>query len=193
MEETYIRQYDIAELDEGLCDDLIQLCDERLAHTDAGVTNYQENYRTCDTVDMPPSSLRDRVQHVLKAALMRYAADTQDLGYMKNLATIEVPRVLRYEPSEGHFSEHADTWNYESALRQLSAVIYLNDVEEGGETVFPRWKCTVRPKKGTIALFPPFFTHSHYAAPPQSSRKYALVTWFTFPDLTGQVAHYLTI
>jgi len=38
-------------------------------------------------------------------------------------------------------------------MRALTILFYLNDVEEGGETFFPRVNITVSPKKGSLALF----------------------------------------
>jgi len=53
----------------------------------------------------------------------------------------------------------------------------LNDVNEGGETVFqlnrevsPSIK--VQPKTGKLLMFPPLWTHPHLALPPVSGPKY---------------------
>ena len=34
------------------------------------------------------------------------------------------------------FHNHADCWNFATATRQISLIVYLNDVDEGGETNF---------------------------------------------------------
>lgn len=191
----YIRCYKLSVEDESLCDDLIEWCDRTASeNTNNSITNFNESYRQCTTFDLVEApELLQRLRAVLFTMLDKYAKDIEDVGYINGLTMIEAPRVLRYEPDCGHFHTHADNWNFESALRQLSVVLYLNDVDEGGETTFIHQNKTITPKKGRLAFFPPFFTHLHKARPPRSSRKYAMVTWFTFPNLVGKVGHYLTI
>ena len=41
-------------------------------------------------------------------------------------------------------------------------IIYLNDIEFGGETEFPVINQMVRPKQGRVGMFPPYYTHTHY-------------------------------
>lgn len=98
---------------------------------------------------------------------------------------LEVPQVVRYRPSAGeHFHDHADTWNTDSATRQVSAVAYLNDVTEGGETVFPHQGVRLRPSKGAIAIFPSNFLYVHRAEPPRSGAKYVILSWLHFQGPT---------
>lgn len=87
--------------------------------------------------------------------------------------------VIRYEPGQ-QFGLHVDqvaghaTWGQ----RQLSAILYLNDDYEGGATLFPRQGLEVKPEAGSIALFPPFWTHPHEGSPPKTGTKYVVVGWF---------------
>ena len=68
----------------------------------------------------------------------------------------------------------------QSDLRLISAVVYLNDDFEGGETEMPEkiWK----PKKGKALIFPSHWTFPHQARPVTKGTKYALVTWFHSSD-----------
>ena len=41
-----------------------------------------------------------------------------------------------------------------SAARELVWMIYLNDIEEGGETEFMYQKRRIKPTQGTMVIFP---------------------------------------
>lgn len=73
-----------------------------------------------------------------------------------------------------HFEDGAP----EVALRRLTYVVYLNDVEEGGETEFLYQGKRFKPKQGTVVLFPAGFTHVHRGNPPLSNNKYIYTGWF---------------
>jgi hypothetical protein len=53
-------------------------------------------------------------------------------------------------------------------------VIYLNDVEYGGETNFPLHEIAVTPKAGRIVFFPATWTHLHESRVPISSDKWII-------------------
>lgn len=64
--------------------------------------------------------------------------------------------------------------------RVLALIYYINDVDEGGETSFYYQKMSVKPKKGTLAVFPAGFTHTHKGHVPISSDKYVVTSWLMF-------------
>lgn len=76
-------------------------------------------------------------------------------------------------------------WHYESSSvgftrRLLTYILYLNDVEEGGETEFLYLHKRIKPKAGTFVLFPAAFTHTHRGNPPLSNTKYVVTGWVEF-------------
>ena len=85
-----------------------------------------------------------------------YFADMRqfkDMGY----------NLQRYTAGE-YYHWHVDADSPALANRQLVALWYLNDVVgEGGETEFIYQGVKVRPEKGKLILFPPFWTHQHRA------------------------------
>ena len=65
---------------------------------------------------------------------------------------------LVYYPVGGYFRPHHDATKNSNIVtdvtsREYTLLVYLNDVEEGGETVFPRLNLEVKPKKGKGILF----------------------------------------
>jgi len=57
---------------------------------------------------------------------------------------------------------------------------YLNDVEEGGETEFHYQDMKVKPKKGSLIIFPAGFTHTHKGNIPLSDEKYVVTSWLMY-------------
>ena len=63
-------------------------------------------------------------------------------------------RLKMYENNNyDQFKDHVDVQDYASARRFLVGFLYLNDVEEGGETSFPKLNFDISAKCGTILLF----------------------------------------
>jgi hypothetical protein len=76
-------------------------------------------------------------------------------------------------------------WHYESSgraycNRALAYILYLNDVDEGGETEFLYQHKRIKPEKGTLILFPAAFTHTHRGNPPLSNTKYIATGWVEY-------------
>tara|TARA_B100000424_G_scaffold122427_1_gene92710 strand:+ start:830 stop:1396 length:567 start_codon:yes stop_codon:yes gene_type:complete len=91
-------------------------------------------------------------------------------------------RLKMYENNDyDQFKEHVDVGDHASARRFLVCFLYLNDVEEGGETVFPKLKLAIKPKCGRILLFPATWQYRHAGLPPISGKKY----------IVGSYLHYL--
>jgi hypothetical protein len=62
----------------------------------------------------------------------------------------------------------------------MAFTIYLNDVEEGGETEFLYQSIRVKPKKGRIVIWPSGFPFIHRGNPPISGEKYLITSWMLF-------------
>ena len=93
--------------------------------------------------------------------------------------------LKRYTKGEGFYKPHYDVSLLDelSLNRVVSFLLYLNDVEEGGETEFVTLGLKIKPQRGKVVLFPPFWTHFHKAHIPISNDKYVISCW----------AHYLNI
>jgi hypothetical protein len=89
-------------------------------------------------------------------------------------------QVQRYRPGE-YYHWHIDGGSHELSQRQLVVLWYLNDVPgPGGETEFLYQQVKIRPERGKLVLFPPFWTHEHRAAVLQTGVKYIATTWVVF-------------
>lgn len=75
----------------------------------------------------------------------------------KNDCNLEQLQLVYYDTG-GYFKPHHDTTkdtNIDTIVtsREYTLLIYLNDIEEGGETVFPYLNLEIKPKKGKGILF----------------------------------------
>lgn len=95
-----------------------------------------------------------------------------------HLCGIEGIRMKKYEANDkDQFGWHADVGDAASSRRQLAMFTYLNDVEEGGETVFKGISgedAIVKPKRGRTVIFPPNFMFPHKGLKPVSGPKYLI-------------------
>ena len=99
-------------------------------------------------------------------------------------------KIQKTEPGEGYHvwhCEHAPT----NSTRVLAWMLYLNDVEEGGETEFLHQKLRYPPKKGDFLVWPAFFTHMHRGNPPLSDTKYVVTGWYEWIGINDDFTHIL--
>ena len=96
-------------------------------------------------------------------------------------------QVLHYGPGQ-EYKAHHDFFqpNTPSARnnRISTLIIYLNDVEEGGETVFPLLKLEGKPKQGSALYFEYFYRNPalndmtlHSSAPVVRGEKWVATQW----------------
>ena len=81
-------------------------------------------------------------------------------------------------PTEGYHLWHIEHGKgFELESRAFVFSIYLNDVEDGGETEFLHFSKRVKPKTGRIVIWPASFPYVHRGNPPLSGEKYILTSW----------------
>ena len=73
----------------------------------------------------------------------------------KDIMSFEDTMVIRYLEGQ-QYKPHVDYFLHDvSGIEQrvATAIMYLNDVEEGGSTTFPRLDLSFKPKKGSLIYF----------------------------------------
>ena len=86
-------------------------------------------------------------------------------------------KVQKTLPSGGYHVWHSEQGGGAHMRRILVYTLYLNDVEEGGETEFLYQQKRYPARKGDICIFPAHFTHPHRGNPPLSGEKYIMTGW----------------
>ena len=107
--------------------------------------------------------------------------------YLKNVGADDCYRVpfhftcLKIQktlPTEGYHVWHIEHGKgFDNEPRAFVFSIYLNDVEEGGETEFLHFSKRTKPKTGRIVIWPAGFPYLHRGNPPLSGEKYILTSW----------------
>jgi hypothetical protein len=91
-------------------------------------------------------------------------------------------RVQKTKPGQGYHIWHCDADNVLTSHRLITIALYLNTVDEGGETEFLYQSVRVPPVQGTMILFPTYWTHMHRGNPPLKGNKYFMTTWLQYMD-----------
>jgi hypothetical protein len=102
-----------------------------------------------------------------------YYAKKFDIGF----SCMETVQLLHYRNKNNFYKPHFD--DGATTSRIFSALLYLNEVEEGGETRFVHFNVSINPKPGRLVIFPANFIYLHEAKPPKLGEKFVFVTWFT--------------
>lgn len=104
-----------------------------------------------------------------------------------SIYTIDDINMQHYAKGKGGYHHwHSEHYPHptdptqKSLHRVLLWLIYLNDIDQGGETEFFYQQAKVKPKKGSIVLAPCGFTHTHRGCVPQSQDKYVLASWVMY-------------
>jgi hypothetical protein len=88
---------------------------------------------------------------------------------------------LQKTPIGGGFHTwHYENFNLETSSRLVTFQLYLNDVDDGGETEFLYFHKRYKPKAGTLLIWPSTYSHTHRGNPPLSNSKYIITGWLTF-------------
>ena len=111
-----------------------------------------------------------------------YKTYVQKFSVLENYASHKIYhlKLQKTLPTQGYHVWHSENGTRESSNRILVFILYLNDVEEGGETEFLYIKRRVTAKKGRLLLWPSGFTHTHRGNPPLSGEKYIMTGWVEF-------------
>jgi hypothetical protein len=109
----------------------------------------------------------------------QYASDYSILNELDK-HVIREHKMQKTEVGQGYHVWHCEAMGTDTSRRVLVWTLYLNDVEEGGETEFLYQHKRVKPKEGTLVIWPAGFTHVHRGNPPLTNTKYIITGWVEF-------------
>lgn len=137
-------------LSDDECDELIEQSKERLQRSKIGEDRSLNSIRTSSGVFVEQTETITRIEKRI-SQIMNIPIDHGD-GL----------QVLRYTPGQEykpHYDFFAETSRASTNNRISTLVMYLNDVEQGGETLFPLLNLSVFPTKGMAVYFEYFYTN----------------------------------
>lgn len=118
-------------------------------------------------------NLMNTVNDYLEEVPLKKFNEYQDLHFN----AIKIQKTL---PKEGYHVWHIENGGtMHQRCRVLVFSIYLNEVDNGGETEFLYQAQRVQPKKGRVVLWPAGFPYVHRGNPPLSGEKYIITSWLS--------------
>jgi len=134
-------------------------------------TSYGLSLGKASVVSETAKQIYDSCDKVVGSAISEYR---KIFKINEEIKTAESYGLLRYRPNE-KYNLHYDGGTETS--RAVSVLIYLNDDYEGGELEFPNFDIKIKPKAGTLVLFPSNYAYAHIAHPVKNGTKYVIATW----------------
>ncbi len=174
--ENFIGVYDSV-IPESLCKDLIHTFDTNKAEAvlNKGLPNFSQ---------MLIKTTKELEKVVIKALSLYQDTYPEHVKWFPSrlFPNLECFRVKNYRANtEDRYDLHIDVEDKEMAVRYLSFLFYLSDGFEGGETIFPEFNIEIKPKAGRVLMFPPVWTHPHYARKVTGDKdKYVMSTYLHY-------------
>tara|TARA_R100000027_G_scaffold11352_1_gene8081 strand:+ start:164 stop:880 length:717 start_codon:yes stop_codon:yes gene_type:complete len=98
-----------------------------------------------------------------------------------NVDYIEGFNIQKYTPPHDVYAALHSEWSEHNRIysrRTYVYCLYLNTINEGGETFFIKQNVKVKPEKGKLVIFPAYWTHLHKGIKTKET-KYILTGWLS--------------
>ncbi len=191
----------------GFCNDIIELFNNEEQHDGISGAGYNPSIKSTKDFKIPSIScnytgkyhkewvnIDNNLHSMISPLISQYVEEINNTLNPKNDWVYIRPRELhdtghqiqKYKKNYGHYkAKHNDfsilkNTNY---YRILTYILYLNTVEEGGETVFYE-NYKIKPTAGTLVIFPALWTYPHCGNMPISDDKYIITGWIYTKDHT---------
>ena len=184
----YVKVYDNI-LPEGICNYLINTIknswDKEVVSKDGAPNftqlNLNEHHNTM-------------INHLVHFATRAAPRNYDDVPFCEHwtppIRGMEEFRVKYYNGGTGdRFDNHVDVGDITSCKRYLALLFYLNDDFEGGETSFLHYNpdtkeysgfFNIKPKTGSVMVFPPMWMFPHRGQPVISGTKFIMSTYLNY-------------
>jgi len=172
-------------LDVRVCDELIEVFkanpDYHERYDNNGTPNFTQLNLTKHKELIP--EIQAYLSWQAWGLLQTYKESVSETKYWPGQYMFEEFRIKHYK-GDGHdqFDMHVDAISASTAKRFFAFFWYLNDVEEGGETVFPTLDLVVKPTKSTSFMFPPLWLYPHRGNPVTKGEKYLLSSYLHYME-----------
>lgn len=179
---TFIENYQTEEFE--LCDNIIERLEYYLENRQNSVmvgseTNDGQTQRVDYSINF--TALEDSLNVKIFDVLNKYVKEYSNkyTGFAQNPCMSRSIKVQKTPPKGGFHAWHSEHTSVNNcSYRNLTWTLYLNDVENGGETEFLEYGIKVKPKKGLLCFFPASWTHVHRGNPIYDGVKYIATGWY---------------
>ena len=159
------------------CDELIRLSKDKMQRSKIGSTREVDELRTSSSMFFQESEneIVTRVEKRISSIMSIPIEHGEGL------------QILKYTPGQeykAHYDFFSSTSKIANNNRISTLIMYLNDVEQGGETFFPKLNLSVTPQKGMAVYFEYFYNDEdlnkltlHGGAPVITGEKWVATQW----------------
>tara|TARA_R100001509_G_scaffold150327_1_gene109184 strand:- start:452 stop:1003 length:552 start_codon:yes stop_codon:yes gene_type:complete len=156
------------------CDELIKLFEESHYKSKLKKGGYP-NWTNLWICEYHPE-VEQKLQNVYTAIVNSYQKWLGEYGnyFSARVFEFEGTNMKKYVGgTDDMYKRHADVGSINTSQRFLAMLFYLNDDFEGGETIFYP-EMSIRPKKGSVVVFPPYWIFPHEGTPVITGEKYIM-------------------
>ncbi|MFZ9740324.1 MAG: 2OG-Fe(II) oxygenase [Candidatus Nanopelagicaceae bacterium] len=163
------------------CKKIIELFENNYIHSERIVNQGAPNFTQLN-VNKQISNLVPPLSGTILKHLNEYKKQySQFAKYFPPKICLEEFRIKCYNSQwEDRFDLHVDVTDKSSSIRFLSFLYYLNEDFSGGETVFPEQNFVMKPKTGSLIIFPPTWQYPHIGNQVMSGKKYIMSTYLHY-------------
>ena len=171
-----VKAYDNV-LPKNICENLIDLFEKNIQHQHFINHNSCPCFTEVNVNQVSTDIVRSLIPYLIDV-YDRYQKDINNY-YSPPLKELEEFRIKKYKTGgDERFDEHVDVTDYNSSLRAVAFLFYLNDND--GNTFFSRHKLNIKPVSGRVLIFPPTWEYPHSGLPPKSDSKYIMSTYIHY-------------
>ncbi|MEN1934255.1 2OG-Fe(II) oxygenase [Paenibacillus sp. 102] len=157
------------------CESLIELSKYSMKRSKIGASREVNNIRTSSGTFLERNEIVAKIEKRVSSIMNIPVEHGEGL------------HILKYTPGQeykAHYDYFAEHSRAAENNRISTLVMYLNDVEEGGETYFPKLDLSIAPKKGSAVYFEYFYNDKslneltlHGGAPVIKGEKWVATQW----------------
>ena len=186
----FIGSWDIK--NESACKDIINFFEENTSLQNKGNTGGGENSNIKKTTDITvyPNDLKNKkfkcfVAYIaeLHKCFIDYQTQWPFLKEIINGVDVGSFNVQKYSKGDHYSKIHTERSGLHSLHRVFAWMTYLNNVEDGGTTIFSHYNMKIKPEICKALIWPAEWTHAHSGEILNSGVKYIITGWMHFPRI----------
>ena len=138
----------------------------------------------------------DAFNALLKIERITESFTDQPIKNQEGLQVLRYSEGEEYQPHHDFFHDNHKEYDrcmMEGGQRLWTVYFYLNDVEEGGDTFWPRLDVKISPKIGRVAIWQNivngevFHPSLHWGKPPTKGEKWGCTKWVREREFAGDI------
>jgi len=185
--DTFIYQYQLEDV--SICRNIIETSEKSSrwnnSLTVAGSHPFMRESESLQfSAEMPPSD-HEKMLMFMQECVTHYTQEIPAAGDVVPFGLREGYTILKYKPDEAYHAFHSDQSYPDLINRHITLILYLNTIDEGGETEFKYQKLKVPPVAGRAIIFPAFWGYTHRSLPAVNQTRYVLNAFYGF--LEGEI------